>query len=345
MNKIILSLVIPSHNSSSTIANLLNSINNSHFRSFKQIEVIIVDDLSTDNTVRIISNLIPELKFTIVVIKSKSKIGPAKARNIGVSKANGKYILFLDSDVVLYINTLKIAYNIAQKGEIKAFTGIWNYKQHTHKFFPQFKALRDWSYWQLERKQNYRYYLFSTRIAGIEKKLFNTIGRFNEDYPEPTVEDIELTYKIEKVAPIKFVPTLEVKHEFEDFLPIAIKYFKRTRDWTNLYLKRYRFDPVATTKREASKPMVLNIFFLSLTIFLVFHLNILGFLSIIFFCLYLILELRFLIFLTQKKGIVFALQSIPVAILLYIIIEFGALYGFVSYYFHLRKPRGFMRVS
>ncbi len=165
------------------------------------------------------------------------------------------------------------------------------------------------------------------------------MGRFNENYGGPTVEDIELTYKIEKVAPIKFTPKLIVKHEFEDFPIIAKKYFLRTRDWMHLYLKRYRFDPVATTQQEAAKPLVLNFFFLSLVILLVIK-NLYTFsTAFILFLIYIFLEIRFVYFLFQKKGIVFALKSIPVSIVLYIIIEFGAFYGVISYFLTSRNSK------
>ncbi len=157
MSPIILSLVIPTCNSANTIKDLLDSINHSKFRNFKNIEIIMVDDHSKDETIKIINSLLPKLKFKTTLIKANKKIGPAKARNLGVNKSLGKYVLFLDSDVELYQHTLKNAYVIAKETRAKAFTGIWNWKQKSNKFFPQFKALRDWSYWTLERNKNNRY--------------------------------------------------------------------------------------------------------------------------------------------------------------------------------------------
>ena len=337
--KIVLSAVIPTHNSAKTINNLLQSINQSKFNNFKNIEVVVVDDRSDDQTVRIIKNTRPTLKFPIILIESNRKIGPAKARNLGVDKSSGKYVLFLDSDIILMKHTLKNAFSMAKEAKIKAFTGIWDWHQKTDKFFPQFKALRDWSYWTMERKKNYRYYLFSTRIAGIDKKLFKTVGKFNENYGGPTVEDIELTYKIEKAAKIEFSPKLIVQHEFEDFPIIAKKYFLRTRDWVHLYLKRYRFDPVATTEKEAIKPFILNFFlFFLVSLFVTRHIFTL-FASILTLVIYLILEIRLIIFLYQKKGLLFAAKSVPTAMILYIIIEIGALYGFISYFFISRNSK------
>lgn len=327
-NSIILSIIIPNHNSAKTIRNLLLSINHSKFYCFKQIEIVIVDDLSTDDSLKIIYSMKPKLKYILGVINPGIKIGPAKARNVGVKQAKGKYILFLDSDVQLDKNTLNHVFIIAKEHKILAFTGIWDYHQRTNHFFPQYKALRDWSYWLFEREFNSHYYLFSTRIAGIEKKLFEKIGGFSEFYDEPTVEDIDLTYKIEKVASIQFIKNLVVKHEFEDFFPIAIKYFKRSRDWIKLYRKRFRFDPVATSKTEAIKSIIVGLSVICLL--LSFFSILLTFVSLMLFLVYTYFEINFWRFIIQKKGYIFWLKSIPTSIILYLIIDLGTFYGLVQ---------------
>lgn len=322
-----LSIVVPTYNSQTTIVPLLISINNSNFSHFGKIEAIIVDDFSRDKTAEEIEKIKKKLKFAIRVIKNRKNQGPAKTRNLGVLKAKGRFILFLDSDVILYKNTLKKAYELMEKGH-RAFTGIWHYRQLTKDFFPQFKALRDWSYWFIEREKNFRYYLFSTRIAGIEKRLFNKIGKFNTDYYEATVEDIELTYRIEKETKIKFHPQLMVKHEFENFYVIAKKYFKRSRDWSELYEKRLRFDPVATSKKEAAKSIIIALVLLLflMSIFEPFFLYTILVLLIGFIWL----ESKFWGFLIRKKGLIFFLKAIPVSIVLYLIIDCGAFFGFLK---------------
>lgn len=326
-NKIVLSIVIPTHNSQNTITHLLISIHTSQFKFFKNIEVVVIDDASSDNTKALVRKLLEKLKFKLVLYPVRKNVGPAKARNYGVKKAKGKYVLFLDSDVVLAKSTLRYTYSFAKEGKIKAFTGIWHYQQKSTKFFPNFKAMRDWVYWFIEREKYARYYLFSTRIAGIEKKLFQKIGGFDETFSEPTVEDIELTYRIEKHAKIRFSPEIMVNHEFEDFWPVAVKYFKRSRDWILLYQKRLRFDPVATSKKEAFKAI--------LAAMLVFFL-LLGFTHWLFFYIALLIALQFTnlewyfwTFVYKQKGLVFLLESIIFSIILYLIIDLGSFWGLV----------------
>ena len=323
--KILLSIIIPTHNSQNTINNLLLSIHTSQFNNFADVEVIVVDDGSKDKTRDLVRKLLEKLKYTLILYLLRNNLGPAKARNYGVKKAKGKYILFLDSDVVLAKSTLRYAYQLAKDEKVKAFTGIWHYQQKTNQFFPNFKAMRDWVYWFIEREKYARYYLFSTRIAGIEKRLFQTIGGFDETFPEPTVEDIELTYRIEKQAKIRFSPELIVYHEFEDFWPIAAKYFKRSRDWILLYQKRLRFDPVATSKKEAFKATLAAMF--------VFFL-ILGSANRLFFYITLLIALQFTnlewyfwSFVYKQKGSLFLMKSIIFSVILYLVIDLGSFWG------------------
>lgn len=336
MKNIFLSIIIPTYNSQKTIIRLLKSIQSSRFNNFKNIEVITVDDGSTDEAMEVIKKNVSGFKFHVSCFMLTHK-GPAFARNYGVSKASGQYILFLDGDVILKKDTLQHAFDFFKNKKGRAFTGVWDKKQKTKKFFPQFKALRDYTYWFAERELGSRYYLFSTRIAGIEKKLFKKIGGFDTSFKKPTVEDIDLTYKIERHTKISFEPEIMVEHEFEDFPVLAKKYFARSREWIKLYMSRLRFDPVATSRREANKSIVVGLFALFLSLFLVSCIlflpnNYLLFLSLIFFFIFLGMEFNFLTFLAHEKGLGFALLAIPTSIILYLIIDLGSAIGLVEYF-------------
>ncbi|MBI4990940.1 glycosyltransferase family 2 protein [Candidatus Gottesmanbacteria bacterium] len=218
-----LSIIIPAYNSEKTILPLLESIKNSGKIDFREIEVIVVDDHSGDDTEKIFNNYYKRYKNYKYYKLSKNQ-GPAFARNVGVKYAKGKVVLFLDADVVVYKNTLfEILKSFKEDTDLYALTGVWDKRQNSHKFFPKFKALRDWSYWINERDPKNYYYLFSTRIAAINKGLFERLGGFDTTYKHALVEDIELTYRIARRYAVVFNPKGRVHHEFEDFLPIAKK--------------------------------------------------------------------------------------------------------------------------
>ncbi len=89
------SVIIPTFNSEKTIRQCLQSVQK---QTFKQIEVIVVDAFSSDNTVKIAEN------FHVKVLQEKCL--QSQARNIGIETSTGKFILFLDSDQVLSINVI-----------------------------------------------------------------------------------------------------------------------------------------------------------------------------------------------------------------------------------------------
>ncbi len=317
-----LSLIIPYHNNPESLGRLLASLSKSkHAPTF---EVIVIDDGSS------IKLQIPNLKM-ITLPKNR---GPAVARNRGVKAARGKFVVFLDSDVQVFPDTLaNIAKVFKEDPDVVALTGVWVKEQRSRAFFPNFKALRDWSYWINERDKSGYYFLFSTRIAAIKKSVFMRLGGFDETYPAPLVEDIELTYRIARRYAIIFAPDVRVHHEFEGFWPIAKKYFLRAYYWTRLYGQRKKFDPVATTWQEAVTTLSgvgvagLGVF---LSVRYLSGLGYLGYLGAVFLgvlFLHVLLVRTFLAFVYREKGLAFAVKSFFTGLVLYCFIFTGAAVG------------------
>ncbi len=89
----LISVIVPTYNSAQTINRCINSIRN---QSYKNIEIIIVNDGSTDDTLYRLLNLADtDNRIKIYNIKNS---GVSKARNIGIEKAKGEYVMFVDSD-------------------------------------------------------------------------------------------------------------------------------------------------------------------------------------------------------------------------------------------------------
>jgi glycosyltransferase involved in cell wall biosynthesis len=320
--RLFFSIVIPYHNSSATIGRLLASIAKS--KKAPTLEVIVVDDASFEEIRNPKSEIRNKLK--IKIIKLKTNRGPAVARNRGVEIARGKFVVFLDSDVELFPDTLhNLAKVFLDDPDVVALTGVWVKEQRSKDFFPNFKALRDWSYWINERDKSGYYFLFSTRIAAIKKSVFQRLGGFDEQYPAPLVEDIELTYRIARRYAIIFAPNVRVRHEFEGFWPIAKKYFLRAFYWTRLYQRRKKFDPVATTWQEATTTIsgvaVVSFFPLSL----IGQIGQIGLICVLFLHLFLIR--KFLAFMYHEKGLWFAIRGFFTGLVLYCFIFAGALAG------------------
>lgn len=87
-----LSIIIPAHNEEKFIQQLLESI----YRYIEvKMEVIVVDNGSTDSTLKIVEN------FDCISMKMNRKAFPSEVRNAGVLKSSGDYLVFLDADVVI----------------------------------------------------------------------------------------------------------------------------------------------------------------------------------------------------------------------------------------------------
>lgn len=105
-SRILLSILIPTFNSSSTIQRAIDSILAQDFDKDK-LEIIVVDDFSVDNTLQILGQLKDKYPGTIKIFKlDKNSGSPSQPRNMALSMARGEFVLFVDADDWLAENSL-----------------------------------------------------------------------------------------------------------------------------------------------------------------------------------------------------------------------------------------------
>jgi len=105
MENIKFSIIIPAYNSEKFIGECLNSILS---QTYKNVEIIVVNDCSTDNTLKVL-----EQYENIVILSTPINSRQGAARNIGLERCTGDYILFVDSDDSLYDS--EVLFKIADK--------------------------------------------------------------------------------------------------------------------------------------------------------------------------------------------------------------------------------------
>ncbi|MEE1076980.1 MAG: glycosyltransferase [Acutalibacteraceae bacterium] len=105
-----ISVIIPIYNVGEYLSRCLSSVS---YQSFKDFEVIMVDDSSTDNSPQIATEF--ETKFSNFRLVHNPSKGVSSARNLGVSLARGEYIAFVDSDDYIDVNYLKSLYTVAKE--------------------------------------------------------------------------------------------------------------------------------------------------------------------------------------------------------------------------------------
>lgn len=88
------SIIIPAYNVENYIEKCLDSIES---QTYKNIEIIIIDDGSSDNTLKLVQHK-ASVSNLVYIILSQSNSGQSVARNVGIRNASGQYIIFVDSD-------------------------------------------------------------------------------------------------------------------------------------------------------------------------------------------------------------------------------------------------------
>lgn len=164
------SIIIPCYNAERYIAETILSVKN---QSYNDWECIIVNDGSTDNSEKIILDLITDDDRFAYVKQENS--GPGKARNTGASFAKGKYITFLDADDMIGKDYLASAEEFLDRNEncILYYGKVKHLYEDTNKSFILKPTTR--AYWEI---------LFHNQFNAtcvFRKKDFENIGGYNED--------------------------------------------------------------------------------------------------------------------------------------------------------------------
>ena len=108
-----ISIIIPNYNTEKYLSRCLDSLIN---QTFKDIEIIVIDDGSKDKSVDVVQKYAKQDKRIKLIQQQNS--GPAKARNQGLENATGKYLMFCDSDDWYEPNMCQIMYDTIEKQKV-----------------------------------------------------------------------------------------------------------------------------------------------------------------------------------------------------------------------------------
>lgn len=106
------SIILPTFNAENTIKTTIESLNN---LKYENLEILVINDGSTDNTIKIIEKISDSKKTKIINQKNE---GVSVARNRGIKAATGKYCFFIDSDDVLEKNSITKLVSMAEKEKL-----------------------------------------------------------------------------------------------------------------------------------------------------------------------------------------------------------------------------------
>lgn len=111
------SVITPVFNTEKYLEETFESVKNQTF-NFEDIEMIFVDDHSTDSSRDIIEGLSKKFENVKVYETPEDKKGPGSTRNVGLDNANGEYIIFLDSDDLMVPEYVETIYNEITQNDV-----------------------------------------------------------------------------------------------------------------------------------------------------------------------------------------------------------------------------------
>jgi glycosyltransferase involved in cell wall biosynthesis len=326
-----ISVIIPCYNASSTIVSCVQCVIDTGYPS---LQIVLVDDVSTDNTAPMLEELRDRYPRTITVVRHEINSGPAKGRNTGAAHADGDYLFFLDSDTEMLPDALDNF--IATIERCDAVTGIYHYESLNPGWASTYKALLN--YYFFSRKGVIDYEVFDASRAGIKTAVFRDLGGFNEslkwgmDY-----ENEEFGYRLTRKYKNLLDPSIVVKHVFPGIAGLTKTYFLRVALWMEVFMTRKKFESGGVTSAGTGLSsaallaclVLLPLMFLSPSI---------GYLCTAFFFIYLWGYFGFWCFVLKQKPS-FIVTAALLNMYFTLVIAAGALFGFLTHIIHKFYPR------
>lgn len=224
------SVIIPVRNDPDRLKRCLDAITASSYRDF---EIIVADDDSTDETPEIAESACAR------VVRMERNVGSAAARNAAVEQAVGEIVLFVDADVLVHPNTLEVAVrSLDDNPSFAAVFGSYDldpgersllsqYKNLAHRYYHQTAKLRASTFW--------------TGCGAIRRDAFRSVGGFDANlFGRPSIEDIELGVRLTRAGrKILVNRRMQAKHLKRWGLRTIFKsdVFDRAIPWTQLILQ------------------------------------------------------------------------------------------------------------
>ncbi|MEM9664745.1 MAG: glycosyltransferase family 2 protein [Bacteroidota bacterium] len=174
----------------------------------------------------------------VCVLHYASAAGPAYARNRGAEVATSDLLLFIDADVKVHPNTLERVVKAFEADEaLDALIGSYDDAPGDSGFLSQYRNLL---HHYTHQRSTPAVMTFWSGCGAIRRTVFAEAGGFDESFRRPSVEDIDLGYRIsQRGHRIRLDRTVQVTHlkEWSALSMIHTDIFKRAAPWTELLLR------------------------------------------------------------------------------------------------------------
>ena len=223
-----ISVIIPNHNGSATIAKCLEAALASRYPKF---EIVVVDDCSEDDSVAIIK------RFPCKLLRLDNPSGASRARNIGALNGQGDILFFTDADCLLQKDTLSILNRtFSEEGTDTIIGGTYTPVPYDCSFFSVFQSI--FIHYSETKKPKAPDYI-ATHAMALDAVVFKKMDGFAEDFL-PILEDVELSHRLRKSGcRLVINPAIMVQHIFNYTLFGSLRNaVKKSMWWTVYSLKK-----------------------------------------------------------------------------------------------------------
>lgn len=161
--------------------------------------------------------------------------GPGRARNLGASNAKSDILFFVDADVTVPENIIhRVKEIFARHAEVAAIIGSYDDQPKEPNFLSQYRNLLHHYVHQNGREEASTFW---GACGAIRRDAFLAVGGFDEFYTKPSIEDIELGYRLKQAGlSIRLCKSIQVKHwkRWTVMSMVRADFFQRALPWTEL---------------------------------------------------------------------------------------------------------------
>lgn len=207
------SVVVPVYNAQQTISHAIQSLLSQSYGG--DIEIIVVDDGSTDKTPQVVRS------FREVLYVRQENAGPATARNRGAADSKGEFILFTDSDCIPHNNWVEKIVNGFGNENVSAVCGSYGIANPEDILA---RCIHDEILFRHRFLMSSYPRAFGSYNVGIRRTVFFEVGGFDESYRQASGEDNDLSYKVVKSGQLIYFERKAIVNHYHTTQ--LFKYFK-----------------------------------------------------------------------------------------------------------------------
>jgi glycosyltransferase involved in cell wall biosynthesis len=229
-NSKLVSVIVPNYNYGKSLRGCLTALK---AQTYEPMEIIVVDDHSTDDSVDVAR------EFGVKVLQTPTNSGVATARNLGSQNASGSILMFVDSDVAPAPDAVAESVAMLESDpSVGAACGVYEDTPMIRDSMVEECRCVQAYYWRMSSLGEVSF-LFSA-ICALRAEVFAEIGPFNPRLRQ--TEEVDYGQRLSQHYKILLSPRIHGRHDDDDQLwPLLRKLFRRARLRIPLYAQRKRF--------------------------------------------------------------------------------------------------------